>query len=169
LDTILTELLELEEQLSGEAGDRLVLGLPTLPLSKPPPSTKDLQPSTKLPSPQMVNQEQQQQHVQFQYITGNSNVNGKSFSNDNRFTSLNNSHLNTKTNGLDLNDCFNPADTDSAFGDSSSTESTSHIPAGGNALLLPKNVANCNSEFSSADSFLGSTPSPTRQVDFNFN
>lgn len=167
LDTILTELLELEEQLSGEAGDRLVLGLPTLPLSKPPPSTKDLQPSTKLPSPQMVNQEQQQQHVQFQYITGNSNVNGKSFSNDNRFTSLNNSHLNTKTNGLDLNDCFNPADTDSAFGDSSSTESTSHIPAGGNALLLPKNVANCNSEFSSADSFLGSTPSPTRQVILN--
>lgn len=161
LDTILTELLELEEQLSGEAGDRLVLGLPTLSsyTQKHLPSTKDSQLTTQLPSPQMVDQ---QQHVTFQhFINENSNSSVKSFPTG---SSSSNSHLHTtQTNGLDFNDC------DSAFGDSSSTESASQIPSNGNALLLPRNAAICNSEFSSADSFRGSlnTPSPTRQLILN--
>ena len=176
MDTILNELLELEEQLNGESGDRFVLGLPTLPslTQKPAPPPKDSQSSTRiipLQSSQVVDQ-QQQRRVQFQqYITENSTTSEKTASNDCIISSDFRSHL-THLNGLDFTDCFSPADTDSAFGDSSSTESASHVPSGGGAVLPPGNSAArcCNSEFSSADSFRGSlnTPSPIRQVTLNF-
>lgn len=67
LDTILNELLELEEQLSGEAGDRLVIGLPTLPLmaQKPSDLPKDLQSLERTPLP-LLNNQQQSRRVQFQ-------------------------------------------------------------------------------------------------------
>ncbi|KAF7638918.1 hypothetical protein Mgra_00001729 [Meloidogyne graminicola] len=150
LDTILNELLELEEQLSGEAGDRLVIGLPTLPLmaQKPSELPKDLQSLERTPLP-LLNNQQQSRRVQFQQCP--------SF------------HLPPQTSGLDFNDCNIPTDTDSAFGDSSSTESASHMPSGVNVLLPPKNDSNRTSEFSSADSFCGSliTPSPIRQIVLN--
>ena len=131
----MTELLELESQLSGEAGDRLVLGLPSLPSQQSASRPISNGTNNAVQMQQTAPAQQMAKRVQFQQA----------------FPS-----------GGDF--CASP-DADSAFGDSSSTESA-HPPLAGVNAGLGSGRTGANSEFSSADSFRGSlvnTPSPTHQ------
>uniref|UniRef100_A0A183BKL1 Ras-associating domain-containing protein n=1 Tax=Globodera pallida TaxID=36090 RepID=A0A183BKL1_GLOPA len=156
LDTILSELLELETQLSGEAGDRVLLG-PSLASSKfQPPSSGPIhkhQNAMFCAAPI----EQLAKRVQFQsFDKPHSSSSSSSSSNSATIRLLH-------TDATDF--CASP-DADSAFGDSSSTESAHqpHIPSS-RAVQGGQTVRNL--ELFSVESFRGSLntiPSPIQQI-----
>ncbi|KAL3102997.1 hypothetical protein niasHT_026445 [Heterodera trifolii] len=160
LDTILSELLELETQLCGEAGDRLLLGLPSLPSGKS-------QQSVPSPNCHPVHKQQNSvlcsapiehlaKRVQFQSFDKTDSSASSSSSNS---TAIRFPH------GDATEFCASP-DTDSAFGDSSSTESAHqpHIP-GGRAVQSGQTIRNL--DFLRVDSFRGSLATPSVQISPN--
>ncbi|VDM48934.1 unnamed protein product [Toxocara canis] len=133
LDTLLNELSALESQLNSTAGsDQLLLGLPTLPVSSSKSNSANLSQRNSTLSAATT----QHAHID---------------SHNKRFGPLNEEYMRPVASS---SDCPSP-DRDSAFGDSSSTESRNRCR---------------NSAISSSDSCRGSlnTPSPTQQVNMFF-
>ncbi|KAI1724630.1 PH domain-containing protein [Ditylenchus destructor] len=163
LDTILSELLELENQLSSEANDHLLLhGLPSLPSSNSNNKLNNIafqQPRTT-PTPYGYSNGPVAQEP-LVLINNTAFQQRKPQSNCSSLLQLGgvNSECELSATRLHTDLCTSP-DADSAFGDSSSTECASSGSSGAG-----RGTNRCrNSEISSADSYRGSlnTPSPTQ-------